>query len=283
MSWTDCNDRLAQAASYIRGRQCRNGGFCFYRNDYLEEPNLGDTWHALAALKLLAVDVPRLNEVVLWLDGFAPASLNLDGLHDWAFSRRLLLPTWAPDQGTCAQIAELPLLPPNQDENLSGFIERLIRIVELKAAFTDVESAPGVIAWLQKFHRGGYGYKPNLQETALALKLLAGLGEPDETDETKHFVDSLQSPQLGFDNTVDSRYCRLDILLAGVRCCTRLGLPVKYSDIITSIAFGAQRRDGAFADVPGALPTLESHHAALELLDMLRMIDRPASPVARVK
>jgi hypothetical protein len=56
MPLTNLSEKLARAARYIAGRQCQGGGFCVYRNVYLEEPNLSDTWHALAGLRLLGVD-----------------------------------------------------------------------------------------------------------------------------------------------------------------------------------------------------------------------------------
>ena len=50
---------VAEATAYLRGRQSYNGGFCFYRFEYLDEPNLRDTYHAIAALTLLGAEVPR--------------------------------------------------------------------------------------------------------------------------------------------------------------------------------------------------------------------------------
>jgi len=44
---------LEPAAAYVTGRQCRNGGFCYYRYADLEEPNLHDTYYAVAAGGLL--------------------------------------------------------------------------------------------------------------------------------------------------------------------------------------------------------------------------------------
>lgn len=44
---------LEQAADYVTSRQCCNGGFCYYRYADLEEPNLHDTYYAVAACELL--------------------------------------------------------------------------------------------------------------------------------------------------------------------------------------------------------------------------------------
>ena len=49
---------LARARAYLLGRQCANGGFSFYRGEYLEEPNTHDTWHALAAMRMLGTPPP---------------------------------------------------------------------------------------------------------------------------------------------------------------------------------------------------------------------------------
>lgn len=38
---------LERSLKYVTSRQCRNGGFCFYRTEYLEEPNLYDTYMRL--------------------------------------------------------------------------------------------------------------------------------------------------------------------------------------------------------------------------------------------
>lgn len=109
MPRVDLNEPLARAAQCIAGRQCEGGGFCVYRNAYLEEPNLSDTWHALAALKLLDVAVPRAGEVDSWLDSFNAASLHHNALHDWIFSKQLLDATWIPNPQTCQRIAALPV------------------------------------------------------------------------------------------------------------------------------------------------------------------------------
>ena len=60
---------LAQAHAYLMGRQCANGGFSFYRSEFLEEPNPHDTWHALAALCLLGTEAPRREDIIRFVAG----------------------------------------------------------------------------------------------------------------------------------------------------------------------------------------------------------------------
>lgn len=83
------------------------------------------------------------------------------------------------------------------------------------------------------------------------------------------FVEATQDPQLGFRDTLDSGRTGLSVLLAGVRACDRLGLAVRYPQAILAVLRAAQTRDGAFADVPGALPNLASHATALALAGAL--------------
>lgn len=277
MDGVDHDDICARASRYVIGRQCRNGGFCFYRNEHLEESNLSDTWHALASLKLLGTAIPGTQELDAWLEGIDPGGLHPEALHDWVFSRQMLRADWQPDPQTCRRIAAMELLPSQREGGVSYSLPALLRIVRLKSGFSTLERPADLLAWLNRHHHGGYGDKPNLQETAQALELLAAFGTPDQSAATRAFVDSLQSPIMGFNNTPDSRYCRLDILLAGVRCCSLLNLPILHAEVIAKTVFSAQREDGAFADVPGALPNLETHYSALRLLDLLQRLHRPGS------
>ena len=48
-----------RAVAYLVSRQCQDGGFCFYRSDLLEESNLADTCHVVAALGFLGHPIPR--------------------------------------------------------------------------------------------------------------------------------------------------------------------------------------------------------------------------------
>src|SRR5512144_1089931 len=58
---------LERAAEYITSRQCRNGGFCYYRYADLEEPNLHDTYYAVTAYELLQRGVSYPERVLEYL------------------------------------------------------------------------------------------------------------------------------------------------------------------------------------------------------------------------
>lgn len=259
----------ARAADYIASRQCANGGFCAYRSIYLEQANLADTWHALASLQLLGLAPPEVARLLHWLDGFAPATLNPDELYYWAFVQRQLQPDWWPGASTREYIAQMALCVPDLNAEDTAVLAHLLRTLKLQCVFGELTAQPELVSGLRRSYQGGYGAKPNLQATALAIELLNMLNEPDHSQGTRDFVDTLQRRPYGFDNTLDSSYCRLDILYSGVRCCQWLGIPIKYGSDILATVVAAQRGDGAFADVPGALPTLESHFTALALIRAL--------------
>jgi hypothetical protein len=75
---------MAKAETYIRSRQSPEGGFCFYKSDYVDKPNLYDTYHAIAALSLLGAEVPSTDLVVQFVDRCWLLGLNY--LYWYAFT-----------------------------------------------------------------------------------------------------------------------------------------------------------------------------------------------------
>ena len=72
------NDHLRQRVlDYVIDRQCRKGGFCFYK---LEEPNGLDTYSALSLLNLLDVSF-KDEKTVAYLQNMQ----NDDGSYDSVF------------------------------------------------------------------------------------------------------------------------------------------------------------------------------------------------------
>lgn len=261
-------DPLA-ARRYLDSRRCRDGGYCFYRNGYLEESNLADTWHALCGYARLGAPVPDSARMSQLLKGYNTSGLGSDALYYRAFAQRLLAPDWQPEPVVKNQIAALRIHAPAREADFEGWLAGSVHKARLLAAFAELRPEPDSVAALRAHHRGGYGAIPNLIETARALELQTLFVQPDAELATAGFVDTLQDPQWGFRDTPDSSLSGLAVLFAGVDCCARLGLPVRYPDTILATLREAQYADGAFADVPGALPNLEATHQALALLDAL--------------
>jgi len=58
---------VANGLAYLRSKQSDNGGFCFFKFRYLDRPNLRDSYHAAAALRLWGCDIPRRDALIRFL------------------------------------------------------------------------------------------------------------------------------------------------------------------------------------------------------------------------
>lgn len=118
---------LLRAEAYLGGRQCHNGGFCFYRNDYLEEPNLHDTYHALAGYSLLERPIPNREKIISYLAHQRSRSHQPAYLYYYTFSVRLL--ESVPDEGTMADIEGLRLATPDNRTEFSNWLVTALKVV----------------------------------------------------------------------------------------------------------------------------------------------------------
>ncbi len=264
---------LRRARSYVQSRQCVNGGYSFYRSEYLEEPNLHDTWHALAALRLLGTLPLRAQETA----DFVTAQ-SLWGPPYGLYFRVLslsLLGHPEPERATVrASVAALPIDPPVEDppEALLARLERLRMTLELKRHFSlevpKTHIAQRVLA-LQR-PGGGFGDTPNLHDTRLALAVLQACDHPTTAlTATRDFVAGLAAPECGFKLTTDSLLPTLPTTCAGIHSCRWLGLAVPHPEHSANYILGCQSADGGFARAAAGLPNLDLTHQALAGLDAL--------------
>ncbi len=258
-----------RAAGYLHDRQSDTGGFCFYRSPYIDEPNLHDTWHAAAALALLGIDVPRKD--VLVNDLCAARVSGLDSLYFVVRTLDLLQSSSLKDLPQSG-IRALPLSAPPAGSAVaaSNWLARTLKTAYLRQRFDMLSQAPDVLQHIRDLRRdGGYGDKPNLCDTGLALRLLALLGGPAPGPDTHAFVERKQLPSYGFTLTDDSRLCNVDVLYGGLQCCAMLSLPVKHAADLLRFVLGCQAASGGFAAAPGAAPNIALTHRALQILDTL--------------
>lgn len=263
---------FVRAAAYLCGRQSPNGGFCFYRAYGVEEPNLFDTYHAVAALAGIGCEVPKQQELLGFLRALA-SHAQVSALYHRSFTLEYL---GRADHVDTAAIRRLVIAsPPIVHVPLAAALEQLRQAVRLKQRFAVVDGtvaaamAPRLRA-LQ--HDGGFGDKPNLEDTAAALAVLAGLGTLDRHTvvAVREYVDALQVEGLGFALTRDSLTSSLGTILAGIESCELLGLPLRFGADIEGFVLACEVADGGFARVPGALRDIESTHHAVAILQHLR-------------
>lgn len=270
-----CADAVACAATYIRSRQSPSGGFCFYRYGGIDEPNLGDTYYAVAALRLFDIEVPNARKTV---DFVAEARIfGLTYLYFCCFSLERL--------GFASRVAEealelirgLPITVPQPASSVdpSGWLESVRKTIRLQQRFTPTtagrpgrpyEQVAGFVGDLMM--RGGCGVRSNLWDTRVALSVgaLLGLRPPGEM---AAFVDSLQQPPVGFLMTPRSAVASLDVAYAGARCCEILDIAVRYRQEVIDFTLSCQTNNGGFAHAPMALPNIEFTYRGLQTLAIL--------------
>jgi hypothetical protein len=266
----EARNAVARAAAYLRGRQSVSGGFCFYKSEYVDEPNVYDTYHAVAALTLLRSDVPRGDELVEFLDGvplFGPTYL-----YYYAFTLDLLGRTARIDAQRLTRIRELTIRVPRAGDRVvtSRWLENALKTIRLTRRFANRRTYPGLVDFIDGLKAdGGYGDKPNLWDTYLSLRVLALLVERPASDETAAFVDRLQLPSFGFTITGDSLLANVDVIYAGTRCCAMLGIPIRYRADVLGFVLACQTPNGGFSRVPTALPGIGLTHRALEIMGLV--------------
>jgi hypothetical protein len=274
-AWLD--SALDGARTYLLGRQCANGGFSFYRTDYLEEPDPSDTWHAVAALARLGITVPRQPEVIRYLTS-QPVSAQPYGLY---FRTRVLdrLGSADPEAGAVAEaVAILPVERPvpQAGGGLCEGLQRLRLTLWLKRrfgqAFAMTATAEALLAL--EAEGGGYGTPPNLIDTRMALSCLA-LCEQSPPPRCARFVAQLAVPDFGFRLTEHSLSPTLETVCAGLACCRRLDMAVAHAEDALASILDCQTGNGGFARASGALPDIHLTHLALIGLETL------AGPLSR--
>jgi len=285
---------VARAAAYIRTRQSPSGGFCFYRYGGIDEPNLGDTYYAVAGLRLFGIEVPNARKTA---DFVSQARIfGLTYLYFCSFTLDHLGLASKISEETLAAIRNLPVAVPEGAASVdsSGWLESVRKTIRLQQRFTPLTfgsstrqgkhaQTPGPVASEappESFHphvsefvaglmkRGGFGVRSNLWDACLALGIgaLLGLRPPEDM---AAFIDSLQQPPIGFLMTPRSAVASLDVAYAGARCAQILGLAVRYHEELIDFTLSCQSTNGGFAHAPMALANLEFTYRGLRTLAIL--------------
>jgi len=261
---------VTTAASYLYSKQSDNGGFCFFKYGDFDRPNLRDTYHAVTALRLYGLEVPRVAELLEFLRGANRDDVTRLYYHAFVLQE---LPGGRLASSDMARIRALPLPPMDvgAETDSDRRLKRILRTLALQqrfAAITDPASARSMVKAL--VHDGANGDRANLRETCSSLKILTLLGEDlSRHHDSRELVDALQRPSTGFAEMVNSQYCNLEIIVAGVQCCSLLDLPIRYVADILQFVLACQSTDGSFSRVPAALPDIAFTHQAMQIIGWL--------------
>lgn len=257
-----------RAAEYVLARQCPDGGFCFYRTQDLNEPNLADTYHALSVLRLLGREVPRCEQVLSFSSGFPGRSQPDDLYHLTGIA--LLTQAEAPVLSAYREPSmALSLAPPphRQSTEASAWLTRARTVVLLKRRLGVLAHSQGLCPIIVSLmHDGGFGPGPNLLDTLSAIEILAAHDVPLAMPGLARFIDELQHPSCTFTMTRTSRMERLELVAAGVACCRVLKTPVRYATEALRFILACQTQHGGFAAAPDALPDIVLTHQAVATL-----------------
>jgi len=257
-----------RARAYLFERESPEGGFCFYRTADLDEPNLCDTWHAVAGLALLG-DVPAHRERLIRF----VAELGVGGeLYSVYYRARILQALGVADTERAAVRALVAALAPRLPDEadaaaFSSTLDRLRMTLWLKRYAGTPFPARRIAAALRAVEhpKGGYGVPANLLDKRVVLAIL-GLCHERVARRTKEFVSRLAVPALGFRLTDDSLTSNLETTCAGLACARRLGLTVPVEADAIGFILACQSANGGFARAPGALPGIGLTHLALAAL-----------------
>lgn len=260
---------LDRVRVYLLERQSPDGGFCFYRGYYVEEPSLSDTWHALATLiGLLGVVLPNEDAHAAFVIG-RPIAPQPGALH----ARVCALQTLGVDDPRLTEVAEavaslqVKSIDPSRHASLVAVLERLHCTLWLKRHFGQAVAVDELAQVLLQMENpdGGYGTPPNLIDTEAASVVLALCGQTP-TERTGAFVQRMAVPGFGFRLTANSLSPHLETTCAGLLMCSRLDLPVAHVEDAIAFILSCQTGNGGFARAADALPDLALTHQALTAL-----------------
>jgi len=260
---------------YVQERRCPSGGYCFYR---LDEPNAGDTFHALQILSLLGEKV-RDEETVTFLQGLQHPDGSYSSHAAALFAGRgLQLLGAAPLYDVTPFITRnIPRISPETQviESFSLF-EPLYTWISLfllhRIPFPEEWNAQ-ITKTIPRFQgdSGGFGSQSGtLQDTWQAAEILVVLGYPRENLGISRFVWSCEDPEFGFLGKPGSRPPYLEHIFAGLRLSVLLGTAPRYAGACREFIDQCAHHSGGFVrSVFGGSPTLEFTARAVESLAIL--------------
>lgn len=278
---------VAACRRYVLDRQTPAGGFCFYRYGPwgVEEPNVVDTGSAIASLALLGCAVPRLNQVVTWLQslqdhagGYASlviADAALDALHQLG-----LAPERDPRDYLQDAAARIGLFD-SRAHAWSGWLANVhccLQWWHVHGLSLDQprRMLPAILKALEGPEGGFVASHPSVIETWHALRILSLL---DQTlpQNTLAFLRQCEHPMSGMTLTPGSTATSLEAQHAGARALRLYSTGFTQHAAMRRFTAACQSSSGGFARTPDALPNLIDTFRALAVLSQNPEGEQPAA------
>ncbi|WP_312283713.1 hypothetical protein [Candidatus Igneacidithiobacillus taiwanensis] len=258
------------ATRYILSRECRQGGYSFYRTPEwgVEEPNARDTLAALDSLLRLGVTPPQPERTLSWLqtlqyENGSWATITIA----WAACKALALFGMQPKHDPSAWIHELwesraATVENGADRDWRGTIIELYQLMQLtRLHASDISSKlhRDLARFLNASRtRDGVWAKPgaDLETTGFAIETarLGGLELADAS--VAAWWRQCEDPILGLRLTPSAGTTSTVALWAGLELGARLGIAARYPAAIATQLRLLQHPSGGFSYRHKALPTL---------------------------
>jgi len=230
--------------NYIDGRRCSSGGYSFYRDTYLEEPNPHDTYYALKTYKLFRVEPPRKERTEDYLNSVLSTSSTLNPVYFSAFGLLLL----------GAELC-LPLLrekftnirPPRSLSTREELIY-LLRWLRI-AALLDQTSFP--------LHVELPLFKDNLVKLYLSACIAKESRSPLDTNAIEKILWEFEDENFGYTINKYSSLSSLDVQYAGCALSILIERETPYREKVLEFVLMCKDGRGGFSRLPGGIPTLD--------------------------
>lgn len=265
---------------YVLERQCRDGGFCFYR---LEEPSGLDTFSALSILNFL--NVPFQDEKTV---AYLRNMQNEDGSYDSVFSayyflKSLLILNEKPKNDPWPYILNHVRQDRVDAERLpveiTSVFKRMTFLVDLYCTFNKGSNGSAenrfkdFILYFYNEDKGFGHRQSTLGETSRALFMLSLLDYPVQTLRTETFISRCETPGCGFTDIPDTSLSYLEYVHAGILAASLTDYRIRYPDQCSDFIRYCQTRTGGFSrTIHGGIATLEDTWYAVHALKLLSVL-----------
>ena len=265
---------------YIRERRCSSGGYCFYR---LDEPNTGDTFHAIASLAMLDALPDNDNATRDYLYTFRNSEKHFSNVNvRYAVARSLLLLGENPENDPSVWILPLLTQPPRgtrpvESSSLFEHLYLLTSLCNYLGVVIPSEKKAEIITAVLQYQQPdtGFGYPVStIIETADALAILAALGYPVSLTGSTEFVKQCEDPASGFLAVPGSKPGYLEHIHAGVLACSVLGYHSPLFAQCEEFIRKCCRENGGYVrSIFGGSATLENTWLALDTLALIERMN----------
>jgi hypothetical protein len=275
--------RHERVKRYILERQCREGGFCFYK---LEEPNGADTYFALATLQMLGVaftderTMAYLSDMQRSDGGYGSVASAFYSLQGLASLKKK--PRRDPSAYILQTMKKYRLHPESAPAGTCSIFEPLMHLTDIQRTFCrelDAGVADRIIRQVLACQNAdkGFGHRQStLIDTAYALAILELLNYPLAALQADQFLKKCETPLSGFTNIPRTSLSFMEYVHAGILASAVISRRPRYFQQCVDFITYCQNKSGGFSRVAqGGLATLEDSYYAIHGLAVLSLFELP--------